>query len=129
MATHVGGEASCGDVDPVVASKTAVTEGTLSGVETIRQWLGADVVLLPANQQRAGISQIDSIRAAQSAMISYGAKNRRPAAVALPKPIAGETLRGAVLRGSSSAFVSGAAEVDKSSGEAAVSYACSLYVT
>ena len=64
-----------------------------------------------------------------AAMISSGAKDRRPAVVALPKLAAGETLRGAALKRSSSALVSGAAKADKPNGEAAVSYACSLYAT
>lgn len=127
VATHAGGKASCGDADPVAAGKAAATEEALSGVEAARQWLETDVASLPANQRQAGIARIDSIKAAQSAMMSSGAKDRRPAVVALPKLAAGETLRSAALKRSSTALVNGAAKSGKPNGEAAVSYACSLY--
>ena len=129
MAAHTGGKASCGDVDPVAAGKAAATEEALSGVEAARQWLETDVAALPANQRQTGIARIDSIKAAQSAMISSGAKDRRPAVAAPPKLAAGETLRSAALKRSSAALVGGAAKADKPNGEAAVSYACSLYAS
>ena len=62
-------------------------------------------------------------------MISSGAKDERSAAIPPPALGKGETLTNAALTKASDSLLRGASTAGKPDGEAAVSYACSLYLT
>lgn len=112
----------CGTVDVAKAGAASASSEAVTAAEAARQWLEHDAAHTTGKNRVALIDRAESIGALQSAMISAGARDTRPAVVPLP-----EDPTNAALAQLTRALLHEAH--NDAAREAILPYVCSLYIT